>query len=197
MKTLILFALLAASTFGQTITGQADVVNERFTWGSDSAIQIRILAGQVHRDTSTTDTAQHWKRQDNTSDSCSNPVNLGWTSKPIWKYAVREMVYSRDRDSSASLYHFQVRSRRLQYKGDLAWMPWTTKGNGVGTVNDPVQDTVALPNVDTTAVWTSRYGLFFLGDGEQIRACPDVISGSTGGQSTDTLILRNIRLIGR
>ncbi len=199
MKILILFALLASAAFSQSysIAGQNDVVNEQFTWGSDSAIQIRILAGQVHRDTSTSDTSQHWKRQDNTADSCSNPVYLGRTAKPVWKYAIREMVYSRDRDSSTSIYHFQVRSRRLQYPGDQAWTPWVTKGNGIGTLNDPVQDTVAMPNVDTTAIWTARYGLFFVGDGEQIRACPDIISGLTGGQTTDTLINRNIRLIAR
>jgi hypothetical protein len=46
------------------------------------------------------------------------------------------------------------------------------------------------------ATWGARYGLFFLGDGTQARACPDVLP-ATAVTNTDTLILRNIRLIGR
>lgn len=198
-KLFSILALLAVATLGQSVSivGQVDVVDERITYGSDSAIQIRVLGGQVHRDTSTSDTSQHWKRQDNTSDSCSNPIWLGRTAKPIWKYAVHEMAYSRDPDSAESVYRFEVRRMRLQRKGDTAWGPWVKWGQGVGTLNDPVQDTVAMPAVRVSAGWTARYGLFFLGDGTQVRVCPDVITGVTGGATTDTLILRNARIIGR
>lgn len=199
MKILILFTLLASIAFGQSqiIAGQLDVVDERFTWGSDSAIQLRYLVGQVHRDTSPSDTAKHWKRQDNTADSCSNPVYLGRTSKPVWKYALHEMAYARDPDSSTVVYRFEVRRKRLQYRGDTAWGPWVRAGRGVGYVDVTVQDTVAMPAIGyPAATWGARYGLFFLGDGTQARACPDVLPG-TAGQANDTLILRNIRFIGR
>lgn len=196
-KFFVIFALLAAVGQALTIDGQTDVVDEALTFGSDSAIQIRHLAGQWHRDTSTSDTSQHWKRQDNTSDSCSNPVFLGRVARPVWKYAIRERVYTRDQDSSTTVWRMEVRWFRLQRRSDTAWGPWVKKGKGVGTVNDPVQDSVVMANVGgTAATWQARYGLFFLGDGVQARACPDNITG-TGGQSTDTLIIRNPRLIGR
>lgn len=201
MKLLFALFALSALAFGQgslSIYGQTEVINQRITYGSDSAFQIRILSGQVHRDTSPSDTAQHWKRQDNTSDSCSNPIYIGRTVHPVWKYAVHEMVYARDPDSAEMVYHWEVRRQRLQRRGDTTWGPWVKWGQGVGTANDPVQDTVAMPALRLpAATWSARYGLFFLGDGTQARACPDVISGQTGGQTTDTLIIRNTRLIGR
>lgn len=203
MKNLIGFVLLLVlgALWAQppaTIYGQMDVINERLTWGSDSAIQLRFLVGQVHRDTSTPDTLQHWKRIDNTADSCSNPVYIGRTVSPVWKFALHEMVYARDPDSSTIVYRWEVRRRRLQHRKDTTWGPWVAMRQGVGTVNDPVQDSVVMPNITDVAAstWSARYGLFFLGDGVQARACPDQTAG-TAITNTDTLITRNHRLIGR
>lgn len=198
---LLLAVLIGGAVWAQTsfsLYGQVNVVDTKMTWGSDSAIQVRYLSGQVHRDTSPSDTAQHWKRQDNTADSCTNPVYLGRTVNGIWKFAWREMAYSRDPDSSAIVYKWEVRWPRNQRRGDTAWTPWVKAKRSLGTVNDPVQDTVAMPTMAVaSAVWGARYELFNLPDGVQARACPDIIAGRTGGQTTDTLITKNHRLIVR
>lgn len=198
-KFIVLLLAISGLGFAQAISifGQIDVVDERVTYGSDSAIQIRILGGQVHRDTSTTDTAQQWKRQDNTSDSCSNPIYLGRTAKPVWKFAIHEMVRARDPDSSAMVYRTEVRRKRGQYRNDETWGPWVRVGNGSGYIDVTVQDTVAMPNLRYAAsTWGARYGMFFVGDGTQIRVCPDVLVTTANG-ATDTLLLRNTRLISR
>ncbi len=198
-KIIVLLLALSGLGFAQAISifGQVDVVDERITYGSDSAIQIRILGGQVHRDTSTTDTSQQWKRQDNTSDSCSNPIYLGRTAKPVWKYTIHEMTYARDPDSSAMVYRTEVRRKRGQYPRDEAWGPWVRVGNGEDYIDVTIQDTVPMPALRYAAsTWGARYASFFIGDGTQIRVCPDVLVTTASG-ATDTLLLRNSRLIAR
>lgn len=190
---IFLLGLLAVSSWamnGGPVYGQQNVVDVRFTFGSDSATQIRFLAGQVHRDTSATDTAGEWKRQDNTADSCSNPEWIGRTVHPVWKYSHYELVRAVTPDSSSVTWRYEARRRR--HGSATQFDPWVQIGQYASFPDVSIQDTLVMPAVRGTD-WTARYGLFFVGEGEQLRACPDA-NANTGA---DSLYTRNHRLIGR
>jgi hypothetical protein len=185
MKSLIL-ALVALFSLGQAqivLDGGRTQWGKTVRWGDtdDSTSSIRFRGNTLARDSSST-----WVT---TTDSCSLPVKLGFTSLPDSKmelsYDVR--ASSGNTDSTQALIY--VDSRYCLGSNEGSCEDWVQAGRFRPDSTSRIQDLIYTYPTTSGVTWMPTRHIFDVPGGNQIRFCIDAYE--MGGATGDTTFFRS------